>query len=246
MEGLQGAPRRWLCTPCSPLPTRGLAWAHPGRACLIGHLTRRHNGSGGYFSLPVQGARGGKGTMGWHWDVTPNVKAGRITPCTWQLAQKQQRQWESEEPNEPSLPSLRQVFTLQARPAILCYRGLRFLFFVFNIPSSQVCFGTALQKEKKKVTVWSWQIHSSQYCHWEPGRGREWEGGKRILKKIINLQQRNCQVPHDTQLYFLMFIGEVNKTTQKYPVTPSAVITAFTVAVRSIHGQQQDLWGCQE
>lgn len=72
---------------------------------------------------------------------------------------------------------------LQARPAILSYRGLSawffLFFFFFNIPSSRVCFGTALQKEKKKVTV-----EADRYIH--PNIATEnlaGEGGQRILKK---------------------------------------------------------------
>lgn len=72
-------------------------------------------------------------------------------------------------------------------------------------------------------------------------QGKGVGGGKKIVKKNRNLWQRNCQVPHDAQLYFLIAIGEVNKTTQKYPVTLSVVVTAFAVATRSIHGQQQDM-----
>lgn len=75
--------------------------------------------------------------------------------------------------------------------------------------------------------------------------GNKVERGKENIKKKKKPQKRDCQVPHNTQLNFLLFIEEVNKT-WKYPVIPSVVITAFTVAMGSIHRQQQDLQGCQD
>lgn len=82
-----------------------------------------------------------------------------------------------------SLLLLRQVFMLQARPAILHYRGLCFLFF-FNIPSSQVCFGTALQKQKKKS-----QLETDRHIH--PNIAMENLAGKEVERGNENIKKNN-------------------------------------------------------
>lgn len=72
---------------------------------------------------------------------------------------------------------------LQAGPAILHYRGLCFLFF-FNIPSSQVCFGTALQKQKKKS-----QLETDRHIH--PNIAMENLAEKEVERGNENIKKTN-------------------------------------------------------